>query len=219
MLITHEREKLINAIIFFANHTKHLDKIKLFKLLYLLDFEHFRQTGQNVTGLTYSAQQYGPVPAALAQEWDKPKPDLAAAIATQPKQVIDYKRQGNFPFESAMASIGSVPFKLGLVPIVGACLGGVGLYCWRKPKFDDNHFSKRELRIMAELANKYRKAYSPKIDVTHAENGAWAKVWNNGKGSDHPIPYDLAIPDDDPHQEAILEAAKEYQAIVNSAWC
>lgn len=60
MLITHEREKLINAIIFFANHTKHLGKIKLFKLLYLLDFEHFRQTGQNVTGLDYRAWKFGP---------------------------------------------------------------------------------------------------------------------------------------------------------------
>lgn len=37
MLITHEREKLINAILFFAEHTAHFGKTKLFKLLYLLD--------------------------------------------------------------------------------------------------------------------------------------------------------------------------------------
>lgn len=97
MLITHEREKLINAIIFFANHTKHLGKIKLFKLLYLLDFEHFRQTGQNVTGLTYSAWKYGPVPVTLAQEWDELESDLAAAIAIRPEQVIDYERQAVVP--------------------------------------------------------------------------------------------------------------------------
>ena len=65
MLVSHEREKMINAIIYFANHTRHLGKIKLFKLLYLLDFEHFRQTGRSVTGLDYRAWKFGPVPVAL----------------------------------------------------------------------------------------------------------------------------------------------------------
>jgi uncharacterized phage-associated protein len=90
LLITHEREKLINAIIFFANNTKHLGKIKLFKLLYLLDFEHFRQTGRSVTGLDYRAWKFGPVPIDLYQEWDEPEQDLADAISIQPEpeQVI-----------------------------------------------------------------------------------------------------------------------------------
>lgn len=183
MLITHEREKLINAIVYFAINTKYLGKIKLFKLLYLLDFEHFRQTGRSVTGLTYSAWKYGPVPAALAQEWDELEPDLAAAVAIRPQQVIDYERQTVIPMA----------------------------------EFDDSHFSRRELRIMAELANSYGEEYSPKmIDVTHAENGAWAKVWNDGKGFNQRISYDLAIADDEPHRDAILEAAEAYQAIVSS---
>ena len=72
MLLSHEREKLINAIIYFAKYTQYLGKIKLFKLLYLLDFEHFRMTGRSVTGLGYHAWKYGPVPIALDQEWDDP---------------------------------------------------------------------------------------------------------------------------------------------------
>ena len=40
MLINHEREKLINAIIYFAKNTRFLGKTKLCKLLYFLDFEH-----------------------------------------------------------------------------------------------------------------------------------------------------------------------------------
>ena len=48
MLVSHERGKMINAIIYFADHTRHLGKIELFKLLYLLDFEHFSQTGRSV---------------------------------------------------------------------------------------------------------------------------------------------------------------------------
>jgi hypothetical protein len=51
MLITHERDKLINAIIFFAKNTRFLGKTKLCKLLYFLDFEHFKETGRPVTGL------------------------------------------------------------------------------------------------------------------------------------------------------------------------
>ena len=49
MLVSRSRDKLINAILFFAERTRALGKIKLFKLLYLLDFEHFRKTGRPVT--------------------------------------------------------------------------------------------------------------------------------------------------------------------------
>jgi len=186
MLLRREREKLINAIIYFAKHTQYLGKIKLFKLLYLLDFEHFRMTGRSVTGLNYHAWKYGPVPVALYQEWDDPEPDLAAAITIQPERVIDFVRETVVP----------------------------------QAEFDDSHFSKRELRIMAELADKYRDGQSPKmIDVTHAENGAWAKIWNEGRGFDQPIAYTLAIEDDDPHREAILEAAREYEAMARTDRC
>ena len=47
MIITHHREKLINAIIYFANNTKRCGKTKLLKLLYFLDFRHFKQTGKS----------------------------------------------------------------------------------------------------------------------------------------------------------------------------
>ena len=65
MLVTHEREKLIQAINFFATHTKRCGKVKLFKLLYFLDFEPFQPTGRSVTGQDYSAWPMGPVPVAL----------------------------------------------------------------------------------------------------------------------------------------------------------
>ncbi|OAJ47773.1 Panacea domain-containing protein [Pseudomonas marginalis] len=80
MLITHEREKLIQAIIFFVSNTQHCHKIKLFKLLYFLDFEHFKETGRSVTGSDYSAWPKGPVPVDLMAEIELPQPDMAASI-------------------------------------------------------------------------------------------------------------------------------------------
>jgi len=180
MLISHEREKLINAILFFAHNTKRLGKIKLFKLLYLLDFEHFRQTGRSVTGLDYQAWKFGPVPVEVMQEWDAPEADLAAAICIQPEQVIDYVRETVVP----------------------------------QAPFDDSYFTKRELRIMEGLVARYRDTYSPEmIDVTHAENGAWAKIWQDGQGMSEAIPYELGLDPDSPLRDAILEIAAEREAI------
>lgn len=180
MLRNRDREKLIQTIVFFARNTKVLGKIKLFKLLYLLDFEHFRATGRSVTGLDYRAWKLGPAPLALHQEWDDPEPDLLAAVAIQPEKVYDYVRETVVP----------------------------------RTEFDDRHFTRRELKLMQDIAATYRDEYSPKlIDVTHAENGAWAKVWRNGEGDDELIPYTLAVSEDAPNRESVLEVAREYATI------
>lgn len=81
MLIKHEREKLIQSIIYLAKNTRFCGKIKLFKLLYFLDFEHYKITGRSVTGLKYSAWKMGPVPTTLFDELESPEPDFASAIS------------------------------------------------------------------------------------------------------------------------------------------
>lgn len=97
MLISTSREKLINAIVFFSANTKHCGKVKLFKLLYLLDFAHFKETGRSVTGLDYRAWKMGPVPLELMQEWDQLEPDMSAAISIEPEKVVDYVREQVIP--------------------------------------------------------------------------------------------------------------------------
>lgn len=180
MLRHREREKLINAIVFFARNAQAVGKVKLFKLLYLLDFEHFKQTGRTVTGLEYQAWELGPVPPSLMQQWGDFEPDLAGAIAIEPVRVIDYVRSAVKP----------------------------------RVDFDESAFSKRELSIMEDLVRRYGEVYSPHlIDVTHEENGAWARVWNEGEGRNRPIPTELALSEDDPNRDAILESAYDYQAI------
>jgi uncharacterized phage-associated protein len=87
MIITNHREKLINAIIYFARNTKFCGKTKLMKLLYFFDFTHFKQTGKSVTGLDYYAWQWGPVPKDLFEELSrKMKSDMAAAIQDLPDE-------------------------------------------------------------------------------------------------------------------------------------
>jgi len=178
MIVTHYREKLIQAIVYFSDNTRHCGKIKLFKLLYLLDFEHFRQTGHSVTGMEYRAWKMGPVPIELVQEWDELEPDMRQAIEIKPELVYDYGREN-------------------VLPRIG---------------FDPSHFTKRELRLMQSLSDRYKDVFSGKmIDVTQAENGAWAKVWNDGKGNNNPINYALSL-GEGTEKEAILHIAKEHQA-------
>ena len=62
MLVEHSQEKLKNAVIYFLKNTKYCGNTKLAKLLYHLDFLHFKETGKSVTGLQYYAYPYGPYP-------------------------------------------------------------------------------------------------------------------------------------------------------------
>ena len=178
VLTQSERQRLLQAVVFFASRTQHCGKIKLFKLLYLLDFEHFRQTGKSATGLDYQAWKFGPVPIELMEEWEDLGPDLANLVHIAVEKVIDYERQAVRVND------------------------GVG--------FDPEPFSPRQLRIMEGLAKQYDATYSPKmIDVTHAQNGAWDRVWQNGEGAHKAIPYELAISDTDPHADVMRELAQE----------
>jgi uncharacterized phage-associated protein len=184
MLIQTHREKLINAILFFASNTNYCGKVKLFKLLYLLDFNHFRATGRSVTDMDYLAWKMGPVPSELVQEWDEPEADLTQAFDVVPQKVIDYTRELVVP----------------------------------KLQFNDSQFTKRELRIMQELAARFRDDYAvPMVSVTHLERGPWAKIWDEGRGNNTRIPYTLAVPDDDPNRDAILQAAHEREGILAAA--
>lgn len=86
------RDRLLNAVVFFAENVCNCGKTKLFKLLYLLDFEHFRQTGKSVTGGEYQAWKFGPVPVNLAEKWDSMDTDLARLVRIESERVFDHTR-------------------------------------------------------------------------------------------------------------------------------
>jgi hypothetical protein len=81
-------------------------------------------------------------------------------------------------------------------------------------KFDDGPFTKRELRLISELATRFESELTkPLVSFTHEELGPWSKIWDNGRGKNERIPYTLAVPDAQPDREEILAAAAEYESI------
>jgi hypothetical protein len=83
-----------------------------------------------------------------------------------------------------------------------------------KVPVNEDLFTKRELRMMHDLAMRFRDEMTrPLINFTHAERGPWDKIWDNGRGNNERIPFTLSIEESDPHREAILESARDYHAI------
>lgn len=179
MLIEHNREKLINAFIYFLKNTKYCGKTKLFKLLYFLDFMHFRETGKSVTGLDYCAWNFGPVPAELFKEINNPPADLQKNIFIPPtndEQFVEMKP---------------------------------------KSKFDDKYFSKRELRILEQVAFIFKEAKAEDIvEASHLPNHPWDKTIRT-KGEKAKIDYMFALDDTENSlsSEEVSERVKDRETI------
>lgn len=165
MIIIHNREKLINAIIYFAQQTKKCGKTKLMKLLYFLDFMHFKQTGRSVTGLEYYACERGPVPGDLFREIsNEMTDDLNRAIAMMPTEIGDDK----------------VLYKIVAKP---------------GQRFHSKHFTKREIKLLQATAEIFRDADAEQITMaSHLKNEPWDKTIKE-KGRLANIDYMLAIDD------------------------
>lgn len=167
MKLSREREKLLNAIIFFCNNTKHCYKLKLMKLLYYLDFWHFKETGRSVTGHTYKAWGKGPVPTKVYWEID-------------PKNNPDDLKEYLFIEEEIFDEINNKK-KLNIKP---------------KKEFNNKIFTKRELEILGRIAEVFRDATGDIMkDSTHMKNAPWDKTIKD-KGESAEIDYLLALDDE-----------------------
>jgi uncharacterized phage-associated protein len=162
MFVSRDREKLLNAIIFFLRGTNHCHTLKLFKLLNFADFEHFRQTGRTITGLDYRALPMGPVPTKLFEEikrgGDK---DLRDAI-----HVVQVKDD-----------------------ITDALLRRD---LKAREQFEKKWFTPRELKVMSRIAELFRDLPAIDMTkFSHENKKPWASVFDNGKGTGRLIPPDL----------------------------
>jgi len=160
ILTNHNREKLLNALVYFSKNTRSCGKTKLFKLLYFLDFIHFRETGKSVTGLNYYAWENGPVPQDLFFELEQPDADL--------KETVALLKQSGDEDDKLCRVIAKKPFD---------------------PKF----FSKRELKIMGNLAFVFQDALAKDmVEITHLAGTPWDKTIKE-KGHRKRIDYSLAV--------------------------
>ncbi len=189
MLITHEREKLINAIKYFVKNTKYCGLTKLFKLLYFLDFIHFRETGKPVTGLTYYTWKMGPVPRDLYNEIKDQKGNIHTFFLIQnPEDLeaeehesLDYK----IPNDLREAGYSSDP-RWGKNKKKTTVFKAYN-------KYHDKYFSKREKRILEEVAFMFKELWADQIvEVTHLKGAPWDKT-KKQNGMDQPIDYMLAL--------------------------
>ncbi|HST54070.1 MAG TPA: Panacea domain-containing protein [Pyrinomonadaceae bacterium] len=182
MLITYNREKLLNAIVYFSANTSLCGIVKLFKLLYFLDFEHYKQTGRSVTGLDYYAWKMGPVPVDLYEEMPVPEPDLAEKVRINPIQTR---------FENPLFQIEP------------------------KAEFDSSHFTRRELTILKDLADRYEMSKADEmIEATHVETLPWHRVYNVEHQQRGKIPYEYALSEDE--ADLIRDLEQEHREIVEA---
>jgi uncharacterized phage-associated protein len=164
MFVSHNREKLVNAIVYFLRETKHCHTLKLFKLLNFADFEHFRQTGRTITGLDYRALPQGPVPTKLFEELRKGgAADLRAVIAL-------WEERDDLTDEL---------LRRVLKP---------------KSEFDSKFFTKRELNVLARIAEFFKESKAADMsEFSHMKHLPWANVYQGGKGSGNVIAPDLIL--------------------------
>jgi uncharacterized phage-associated protein len=190
MLISRNREKAFNAITYFTQHTNSCFKKKLYKLLYLLDFEHFQQTGRSVTGFSYAAWKMGPVPVELHSQIDKNTEEFSEYFGVV-KQKIGENEEGNDIESIFLAS---------------------------KKVFEPKCFSERQLELLEDIANRFAISTGKEMEeFTHRQDTPWDKVWDNGQGKQKEIPYEFALDDLEPvEKEIILNIADERRAFIEN---
>lgn len=135
-----EKEKFGNIIIFFLLRTKDCGITKINKLLYFADFLSFRQIGKPLTGNTYEAWDFGPVPQPFYNDFRNIDPSdvpeyLSEFVTRDLKHITEEKDFNEFVV---------------------------------KKKFDSEYFSQQELDILKFVAKKFENTDPDEIvDLAH----------------------------------------------------
>ena len=224
MINTHYREKLINAIIYFAKNTKFCGTIKLMRPLYFLDFRHFKETGKSVTGLIYTAWENGPVPVSLYKEIssDTLPQDIHEAIKIvkreKPKQIFPRKwKMGPVPICAGFASPGLAFKGFSSDTLLRKLHEAIKIGKQEKlqrivprKEFEGKYFTKREKRLLEQLVSNFKTVKSDDIkESKHLLNSPWDKTIKE-KGLNQTIDYFFAL-DNSPESLEYNDAANRVQ--------
>ena len=184
MDMNHTRRKLLNAVLFFAKNTRNLNTTKLCKLLFFLDFTHFRQTGYPVIGLHYHAFDRGPVPRNFWLEIKdgKAPDDFRESLSIQVNNNTDQE------YKELCFAAKALP--------------------------DMRVFSPREQKLIENLAEIYKNATARELsEISHLKNTPWDRTYHTS-GPNSPIDYHLALDAEAPcnYQQAD-EKLREFFAV------
>ena len=101
-----DKEKTLNATLFILNSLGECDYHKVFKILYFADQFHLKNYGQPLTGDSYIAMPYGPVPSFLYDVFKASEKGNSPFIeAMELSHLFVVKRDGKIPRVSANHSV------------------------------------------------------------------------------------------------------------------
>ena len=183
------RRKLLNAVLFFAKNTRRPNLTKMLKLLYFLDFTHFKQTGYPSIGLEYYAWERGPVPKDF---WIEVKGGIIPDDFEGKLAILTINQED--PLESRKELL----FKAIAKP-------------------DLTVFSPREIKTLEYLADVYRDTPAYLMsEVTHLHKQPWDTT-KKTKGLNNPIDYLLCIDEEaDISLDEAKETLREHFAVVHN---
>jgi uncharacterized phage-associated protein len=163
------RDKRLAAVIaYFVKETKNCKKTKLGKLLFFLDFLHFKRFGTSVTGNDYVAMPKGPVPIQLYRSiTDGNLPEEIARTLAIEEEMDEYGE--------------SKGFRISVRP---------------RAQVEMDLLSPRELAVMEEVAFIFHDSSATEMsEITHLRNTPWERTLKE-RGKNAIIDYRLAIDDD-----------------------
>ena len=177
------REKLKNAVLYFVKNDKTVGLSKLMKLLFYLDFRLYRACGESLTGQTYEAWKFGPVPADVWRELHE-KQDCHLGL----KSVVKIVPTKEDPRDEAT---------------------GIKLVALPKAKFSDTYFTFREIKEMQAVSEMFRglPAYLV-VKASHASNDPW-DVTIKTKGEKSIVNYELALEGLDEEEKEYIHEVRD----------
>jgi uncharacterized phage-associated protein len=182
------REKLLNALLYFAKKMQHANMTKMCKLLYYFDFMHFEQAGYPSVGLVYYTFDKGPVPKDF---WLEVK-DGRVPEDFKGKLVLNIKA------DEGDSSFKEFEFKAKAEP-------------------DLSVFTPREEEILKNLVTMFKDCTAAEMSrITHWKHEPW-DITKKQKGSNQEIEYILRIDKDSPiSAEEARESLRDFFELLDN---
>lgn len=176
-----EREKLINAILFFSKELKNPNKTNILKALFNSEFTSVRRVGRPIFGLKYYAWKYGPVPKDLYYEIEERS---SLKDCEDRLVIIEQRKDDDYGYKEYIFKP-----KYRITPNL-------------------EFFSDTEIKILNEIAFIYKNELATTTSkITHEPGTPWART-KETKGEGGLIDYELAFDIED-ENKLDIEVAKD----------